>query len=69
MKRIGFLLIKCGDSVELADKMQYIMENYHESEEMGKKAIALRDELSIVKIVEKWKVFIDSTIESHSISN
>ena len=64
----GFL-IKCGDSVELADKMQYIMENYHESEEMVKKAIALRDELSIVKIVEKWKVFIDSTIESHSISN
>ena len=57
------ILTPVGDAEALYKAMKYMIENPDKAEQMGKKAMEIRETLKKEKILNKWGEFIKEVIE------
>lgn len=57
------LLVKVGDYVEMAQKIEYLIENYSKAEELAKNALTIRSKLKCEDIMKKWLKLMDDILQ------
>lgn len=57
------LLVKVGDSEDMAEKINFLIENEALKQNMAKESLSIKDTHSEEKIMEQWKKFFDDCLK------
>lgn len=60
---VNGLLVKCGDSEDVADKIDKILSDKSYAELLGNNATKLKERVDVTKIVNKWESYLVNSID------